>query len=169
MEQKRNLKMLTDISNLPDVGDVSINKTNTFEMKMDDKHKAELTEYGKDIKTRYSDSESGEEQIDTINIISLSKNTYDAYLKKIGGDYETYKDGAILIDNNINTDEKGKKIQGSIYTWKEPVTEQMIENEIVQVKQTGLECYKYGFFSKSGFACEERENRSLIELKELYR
>ena len=52
---------------------------------------------------------------------------------------------------------------------KEPVTEQMIEKEIVQVKQTGLECYKYGFFSKSGFACEERENRSLIELKELYR
>ena len=117
-EQVKNLKMLTDISNLPDAGDVSINKNNTFEMNMDEKHKAELTEYGKDIKTRYSDSESGEEQIDTINIISLSKNTYDAYLKKIGGDYETYKDGAILIDNNINTDEKGKKIQGSIYTWK---------------------------------------------------
>ena len=117
-EQAKNLKMLTDISNLPDAGDVSINKSNSFEMNMDEKHKAELTEYGKDIKTRYSDSESGEEQIDTINIISLSKNTYDAYLKKIGGDYETYKDGAILIDNNINTDEKGKKIQGSIYTWK---------------------------------------------------
>ncbi len=117
-EQAKNLKMLTDISNLPDAGDVSINKSNAFEMNMDEKHKAELTEYGKNIKTRYSDSESGEEQIDTINIISLSKNTYDAYLKKIGGDYETYKDGAILIDNNINTDEKGKKIQGSIYTWK---------------------------------------------------
>lgn len=117
-EQAKNFKMLTDISNLPDAGDVSINKSNAFEMNMDEKHKAELTEYGKDIKTRYSDSESGEEQIDTINIISLSKNTYDAYLKKIGGDYETYKDGAILIDNNINTDEKGKKIQGSIYTWK---------------------------------------------------
>lgn len=117
-EQAKNYKILTDISNLPDVGNVSINKNNTFEMNMDEKHKAELTEYGKDIKTRYSDSESGEEQIDTINIISLSKNTYDAYLKKIGGDYETYKDGAILIDNNINTDEKGKKIQGSMYTWK---------------------------------------------------
>lgn len=117
-EQVKNLKMLTDISNLPDAGDVSINKSNAFEMNMDEKHKAELTEYGKDIKTRYSDSESGEEQIDTINIISLSKNTYDAYLKKIGGDYETYKDGAILIDNNINFDEKGKKIQGSMYTWK---------------------------------------------------
>lgn len=117
-EQAKNLKMLTDISNLPDVGDVSINKSNSFEMNMDEKHKGELTEYGKDIKARYSDSDSDQEQIDTINIISLSKNSYDAYLKKIGGDYETYKDGAILIDNNINTDDQGKRIQGSMYTWK---------------------------------------------------
>ena len=117
-EQAKNLKMLTDISNLPDAGDVSINKSNALEMNMDEKHKAELTDYGKDIKTRYSDSDSDEKQIDAINIISLSKNAYDAFLKKIGGDYETYKDGAILIDNNINTDEKGKKIQGSMYTWK---------------------------------------------------
>lgn len=117
-EQAKNLKMLTDISNLPDVGDVSINKSNTFEIKMDDKHKAELTEYGKDIKVRYLESNSDQEQIDNINIISLSKNAYENYLKKMGGDYETYKDGAILIDNNINLDEKGKKIQGSIYTWK---------------------------------------------------
>ena len=117
-EQAKNLKILTDISNLPDVGDVSINKTNTFEIKMDDKYKAELTDYGKDIKARYLESNSDQEQIDTINIISLSKNAYESYLKKIGGDYETYKDGAILIDNNINFDEKGKKIQGSMYTWK---------------------------------------------------
>ncbi len=117
-EREKSLKMLTDISNLPDVGDVSINKTNTFEMNMDEKHKAELTEYGKNIKARYSESNSNQEQIDNVNIISLSKNAYDAYLKKIGGDYETYKDGAILIDNNINLDEKGKKIQGSMYTWK---------------------------------------------------
>ena len=36
-------------------------------------------------------------------------------------------------------------------------------------RMPGLECYKYGFFSKSGFACEEEENRILIELKELYK
>ena len=68
-EQVKNLKMLTDISNLPDAGDVSINKSNTFEIKMDDKHKAELTEYGKDIKVRYLESNSDQEQIDNINII----------------------------------------------------------------------------------------------------
>ena len=117
-DQAKNFKMLTDISNLPDVGEVSINKSNSFEMNMDEKHKAELTEYGKDIKARYSESNSDQEQIDTINIISLSKNVYEAYLKKIGGDYETYKDGAILIDNNINTNDQGKRIQGSMYTWK---------------------------------------------------
>ena len=117
-EQAKNLKMLTDISNLPDVGEVSINKSNSFEMNMDEKHKAELTEYGKDIKARYSEPNSDQEQIDTINIISLSKNEYENYLKKIGGDYETYKDGAILIDNNINTNDQGKRIQGSMYTWK---------------------------------------------------
>ena len=116
-EQTKNLKMLTDISNLPDVGDVSINKNNSFEIDMDEKHKSELTEYGKDIKSRHYD-ENGNIQKDDINIISLSKNAYEKYLKKIGGDYETYKDGAILIDDNINIDANGKRIQGSMYTWK---------------------------------------------------
>ena len=117
-EQAENLKILTDISNLPDAGDVSINKTNTFEIKMDDKHKSELTDYGKDIKSRFYAMDAENNPIDNVNIIALSKNVYENYLKKIGGDYETYKDGAILIDNNINLDEKGKRIQGSIYTWK---------------------------------------------------
>ena len=35
-EQAENLKMLTDISNLPDAGDVSINKNNTFEMRSEE-------------------------------------------------------------------------------------------------------------------------------------
>ena len=52
---------------------------------------------------------------------------------------------------------------------KEPVTEQMIREEICQVEQTGLECYKYGFFSRSGFACEGAGNCKLIELRELYK
>ncbi len=117
-EQAENLKMLTDISNLPDAGDVSINKINTFEMKINDKHKSELTDYGKDIKGRFYAVDAKNNPIDDVNIIALSKNEYENYLKKIGGDYETYKDGVILIDNNINMDENGKRIQGSMYTWK---------------------------------------------------
>lgn len=117
-EQAENLKMLIDISNLPDAGDVSINKINTFEMKIDDKHKSELTDYGKDIKGRFYAVDAENNLIDDVNIIALSKNEYENYLKKIGGDYEAYKDGVILIDNNMNMDENGKRIQGSMYTWK---------------------------------------------------
>ena len=51
---------------------------------------------------------------------------------------------------------------------KDPVTESMMQTEIHQVKQTGLNCYKYGFFSRSGFLCNQEENRILIDLKELY-
>ena len=117
-EQAKNYKMLTDISNLPDIGEFSINKTNVFEINMDEKHESELTDYGKDVKARYEESEEDGEKIDTINVISLRKDVYKTYLKKIGGNYETYKEGAILIDNNINYDEKGKRIQGSMYIWK---------------------------------------------------
>ena len=52
---------------------------------------------------------------------------------------------------------------------KEPITESIVQNEIRQVKQTGLECYRYGFFSRSGFTCEEGTNRILIEFRELYK
>lgn len=45
----------------------------------------------------------------------------------------------------------------------------LFKNEIRQVEQTGLKCYKYGFFSRGGFTCEKEENRILIELSELYR
>lgn len=51
---------------------------------------------------------------------------------------------------------------------KEPITEAMVKKEIAQVEQTGLSCYKYGFFSRSGFCCESSADRILISLKELY-
>ena len=114
----RTAEILTDISNLPDIGEYSINKSNIFEMNMDDKHKSELTEYGKNIKNRYYAEDKNGNLIDNINIISLNKSSYENYVKNIGGNYETYKDGAILVDNNINVDDNGKRIQGSMYTWK---------------------------------------------------
>ena len=51
---------------------------------------------------------------------------------------------------------------------KEPITESMVQNEIQQVQQTGLNCYRYGFFSRAGFACEEENDRILIGINELY-
>lgn len=51
---------------------------------------------------------------------------------------------------------------------KDPITNKIIENEIEQVQRTGLLCYKYGFFSKSGFACANHKDCIFIDLKELY-
>ena len=116
-EELKKYKILEDISKLPDVGEYSINKSNVLTMNMDEKHKSELTEYGKEIKERFYDEENGV-RIDEINVISLSKEAHERYISKLGGDYEKYKNGAILIDKNINTNNDGKKIQGNIYTWK---------------------------------------------------
>lgn len=116
-EELKKYKILEDISKLPDVGEYSINKSNVLTMNMDEKHKSELTEYGKEIKERFYDEENGV-RIDEINVISLNKEAHERYISKLGGDYEKYKNGAILIDKNINTNNDGKKIQGNIYTWK---------------------------------------------------
>lgn len=116
-EELKKYKILEDISKLPDAGEYSINKSNVLTMNMNEKHKAELTEYGKEIKERFYNEENGV-RIDEINVISLSKEAYERYVSKLGGDYEKYKNGAILIDKNINTNNDGKKIQGNIYTWK---------------------------------------------------
>ena len=51
---------------------------------------------------------------------------------------------------------------------KEPVTSQMIEDEIRQVNDTGLNCYKYGFFSRSGFNADIDERLIFITLENLY-
>ena len=51
---------------------------------------------------------------------------------------------------------------------KEPLTEQMIEREIEQIRESGLASYRYGFISRSGFLCEERPELILIDLQELY-
>lgn len=51
---------------------------------------------------------------------------------------------------------------------KKPVSDEMIHEEIEQVKATGLDCYKYVFFSRSGFHCEKKDNVQLIELEEVF-
>ena len=130
-EKEKNTKILADISNLADIDEYSINKYISLEMPMDDKHKAELTEYGKYIKEHYL----ANVEIDTVNIVSLSKDEYNRYLKKIGGNYDSYKDGAILVDNNINNVEDGKKAQGSMYNWKKGDTIQgKINNKDYSIK-----------------------------------
>jgi len=51
---------------------------------------------------------------------------------------------------------------------REPVSLAMIHEEIKQVQTTGLNCYKYGFFSRSGFQCEPTDHMIFIHLDDLY-
>lgn len=50
-----------------------------------------------------------------------------------------------------------------------PITQRMIEDEIVQAQRAGLTCHRYGFFSRSGFEAQADERTALIGLEELYR
>lgn len=49
-----------------------------------------------------------------------------------------------------------------------PVTAAMMEQEIQQVKDTGLACYRYGFFSRSGFEATKRDDVIQIGLQQIY-
>ena len=86
----------------------------------------------------------------------IGKYYYDDPVEKKNGEFDI-----------VTQDDRGYIFYEAKFR-KDPVTESMVQNEIRQVTQTGLNCYKYGFFSRSGFLCSHEENRILIELKELY-
>ena len=97
------------------------------------------------------------------------KGLMDEIFEKIGkyyyDDHAEKKNGEFDI---VTQDDRGYIFYEAKFR-KDPVTESIVQNEIRQVEQTGLKCYKYGFFSRGGFTCEKEENRILIELSELYR
>ena len=49
-----------------------------------------------------------------------------------------------------------------------PLSKVEIEKEIAQVQECGLQCYRYGFLSKSGFEAISRDDVVLISLESLY-
>ncbi len=51
---------------------------------------------------------------------------------------------------------------------KKQVSNEVIDEEISQVEATGLNCYKYVFFSRSGFNCDGRDNVELIMLNDIF-
>ena len=87
----------------------------------------------------------------------IGKYYYDDPVEKRNGEFDI-----------VTLDDKGYIFYEAKFR-KEPITESIVQNEIRQVKQTGLECYRYGFFSRAGFTCEQEEDRILIELSELYK
>ena len=50
----------------------------------------------------------------------------------------------------------------------EPLTESMIQQEIEQVRRTGMNCYRYAFISRNGFDAQADEGVELILLEKLY-
>lgn len=51
---------------------------------------------------------------------------------------------------------------------KAPVSKSMVEDEIAQVDATGLKCYKYVFFSRSGYEEMKFDNVVKIDIKALF-
>lgn len=84
------------------------------------------------------------------------KGLMDEIFEKIG---KYYYDDPVAKKNGefdiVTQDDKGYIFYEAKFR-KEPVTEQMIREEICQVEQTGLECYKYGFFQGQDLHVKEQ-------------
>ena len=85
----------------------------------------------------------------------IGKYYYDDPARKRNGEFD------------IVTKDAGGYIFYEAKFRREPVSEEMIREEIRQVENTGLHCYKYGFFSRSGFTVKKRD-LILITLEEMY-
>ena len=90
-----------------------------------------------------------------ISLISLS--FYDEPVEKRNGEFDI-----------VTLDDKGYIFYEAKFI-KEPVTESIVQDEIRQVKQTDLDCYRYGIFARAGFTCDQEKERILIDLSELYK
>ena len=86
--------------------------------------------------------------------------------------FETVCRQYLIRQNNGEFDTVTEDPQGYIFYEskfrKDPLTLAMIHEEMKQVQATGLNCYKYGFFSRSGFQCDPTERMIFIPLDDLY-
>lgn len=87
----------------------------------------------------------------------IGKYYYDDPARRLNGEFDI-----------VTHDDKGYIFYEAKFR-KEPLTSDVIESEIEQVKRAELPCYKYGFFSRSEFEMKETDEIVLIRLKELYK
>ena len=66
----------------------------------------------------------------------------------------------------VTYDEKGYSFYEAKYKSR-PVTDGTVQKEIQQVQTTNLNCYQYGFFSKSGFADNVSDTLIKFTLKDM--
>lgn len=108
-----------------------------------------------DICRQYLIRENKVGKIDPV-IEKIGKYYYDDPQKRTNGEF-----------NIVTEDERGYVFY-EVKFRKKHISDEMINEEIEQVRATGLECYKYVFFSRSGFNCEKRDDVRLIELDKLF-
>lgn len=87
----------------------------------------------------------------------IGRYYYDDPVNKTNGEFDI-----------VTQDAKGYAFYEAKFR-KKPVTQAMIEEELAQVQRTKMPCYKYGFFSRSGFENIALANVELIGLDDLYR
>ena len=89
-------------------------------------------------------------------------------IEKIGKYYydnpKTHTNGEFDI---VSLDENGYVFY-EVKFRKNKIYREVIDKEIQQVKNTGLDCYKYVFFSRSGFSANETDEIKHIELARLF-
>lgn len=94
-------------------------------------------------------------KLDTL-FYKIGKYYYDDPKNKVNGEFDV-----------VTLDENGYIFYECKYT-NAKVSEKVIKDEIMQVKATGLDCYKYGFFAKNGFEKIEDEKIITYHLDELF-
>lgn len=87
----------------------------------------------------------------------IGRYYYDDSVNKTNGEFDI-----------VTYDAKGYAFYEAKFR-KKPVTQQMIQEEIEQVQRSNMLCYKYGFFSRSGFENIKLKGVELIGLEALYR
>lgn len=112
---QKKYERFSEVSKLKGIDDFSIKRMNSLEIE----GKEHFTEFANKVKTKVFDENGNEvERNDTVTIMALGKQQYNKFIEKIGGKYEDYKDGAILLDNCIDYDEEGNKVRGNLYKWQ---------------------------------------------------
>lgn len=88
----------------------------------------------------------------------IGKYYYDLPKEKRNGEFDV-----------VTEDDKGY-IFYEVKFRKNPLSSERVDKEIAQVNSCGLDCYRYGFISRSGFAQElyDRDDLILISLEQMY-
>lgn len=89
-------------------------------------------------------------------IEKIGKYYYDNPKTRTNGEFDV-----------VTLDEKGYVFY-EVKFRKRKISKEVIEEEIRQIKETGLDCYRYVFFSRSGFTVDETDKIKHIELEQIY-